>query len=64
MREARNASHGLMDILADEERRGRRARRLLLATNSGEVPVSFYEVVRAVVYALLADPAALTERAW
>lgn len=63
IREARNASHGLMEMLTVTPER-KRARRLLLASNQGEVPTSFYEVARVIVFALMADPAALCGRTW
>jgi hypothetical protein len=64
IREARNASHGLLDMLTERPRPNRRARRLLLATNNGEVPASLYEVVRAVTFGLFADAEALCDRSW
>jgi hypothetical protein len=46
MRAARNSSHGLLDILrAPAPDSTKPDPRLLLATNSGEVPYSLYEVV-------------------
>lgn len=63
IREARNASHGLMEILTVTPER-KRARRLLLATNQGDVPTSLYEVARVIVFALIADATALCERTW
>jgi hypothetical protein len=64
IREARNASHGLLNMLTETPRQGRRARRLLLATNQGEVPASFFEVARVVCFALIADARALCDRSW
>jgi hypothetical protein len=64
VREARNASHGLLDILAEPRSPGRPQRRLILATSHGEIPASFYEVVRAVVFGLLSDADALCNRTW
>jgi hypothetical protein len=63
IREARNASHGLR-MLTDPFNAGKPSRPLLLATNSGEVPASLFEVTRAVVFALLADAEALCARTW
>ena len=63
IREARNASHGLLDMLT-VTRKNRRPRRLLLATNQGDVPASLYEVARVICLALLADAAALCDRSW
>jgi hypothetical protein len=67
VREARNASHGLLDILAEPRRPpkpGRPQRRLILATNQGEIPASFYEVMRSIVLGVLADAEALCDRTW
>lgn len=63
IREARNASHGLLDMLTTTPKSSR-PRRLLLATNQGEVPSSLYDVTRAICFALLADATALRGRAW
>jgi hypothetical protein len=63
IREARNSSHGLMDMLTYTPA-NKRPRRLLLATNQGDVPTSLYEVARVVVFALMADAAALCEQTW
>lgn len=63
VREARNASHGLR-MLTEVPRPGKPSRPFLLATNSGEVPASLYEVTRAVVFALLADAEALCAQTW
>jgi hypothetical protein len=48
----------------EQPRQNRRARRLLLATNNGEVPASLYEVVRAVTLGLIADAEALCDQSW
>ncbi|MEJ7788048.1 MAG: hypothetical protein WKF96_24880 [Solirubrobacteraceae bacterium] len=64
IREARNASHGLFDMLTERPRRGRRLRRLLLSTNEGEVPASLYEVVRVIAFAVFADAEKLCDRTW
>jgi hypothetical protein len=63
IREARNASHGL-NMLTEDRRGNRRDRRLLLATNEGDVPASLYEVVRAVTFGLFADAEAFCDRTW
>lgn len=63
LREARNASHGLMQILTETPAR-KRPRRLLLATNQGEVPASLYEVTRVALFALMSDAGALCDRDW
>jgi hypothetical protein len=64
LREARNSSHGLLSMLTEPSKPNRRPRRLLLATNQGEVPASLFEVTRAAVFGLLADATALTARSW
>src|SRR5262249_39099634 len=67
VRAARNASHGLMDILSEPRKpptTERPDRRLLLATHQGEMPASLYEITRAAVFALLANPEALCSRSW
>ena len=65
MRAARNSSHGLLDILrAPPADRTTPDPRLLLATNSGEVPSSFYEVVAVVFFGLMADAERLCDRTW
>lgn len=63
IREARNSSHGLVDILTFTPAK-KRPRRLLLATNQGDVPTSLYEVARVIVYGLMADATALCEQTW
>jgi hypothetical protein len=65
VREARNASHGLMSMLTEQTRPNTPApRRLLLATNDGDIPASLYEVTRAIVFGLIAEAEALSARAW
>ncbi|PZS13370.1 MAG: hypothetical protein DLM64_03430, partial [Solirubrobacterales bacterium] len=65
MRAARNSSHGLQDMLrAPTANATKPDPRLLLATNSGEVPDSFYEVVAIVFLGLMADPERLCDRTW
>jgi hypothetical protein len=64
VREARNASHGLMDAMAEPRRPGRFQRRLLLATSNGEMPASLYELTRVILFGLLADAESLCQRSW
>jgi hypothetical protein len=66
MRTARNSSHGLQSILRSPPatKAGKPDDRLLLATNSGEVPQSFYEVVAVIFFGLMADAAALCAQSW
>lgn len=64
IREARNASHGLFDLLTVTPKKDKRPRRLLLATNQGDVPASLYEVTRVICFALIADAEALCDRSW
>lgn len=66
MRAARNSSHGLRDMLRapDPNRPQKPDVRLLLATNSGEVPYSFYEVVAVVFLGLMADAERLCAQTW
>jgi hypothetical protein len=66
MRTARNSSHGLQQILmppgpGDTTKQDAR---LLLATNSGDVPDSFHEVVAVVFFGLMADAERLCARTW
>jgi hypothetical protein len=69
MREARNASHGLLDMLAEmpgpkyKSHKGP-PRPFLLATNSGTVPASLFEVTRVIVFGLMSDPARLCTQTW
>jgi hypothetical protein len=63
IREARDASHGLMDMLTATPV-NERPRRLLLATKQGDAPTSLYEVARVIVFALMADAAGLCGRSW
>jgi hypothetical protein len=64
IREARNASHGLLDLLTVTPKKEKRARRLLLATNQGEVPAPLYEVTRVICFALMADAASFCDGSW
>jgi hypothetical protein len=64
IREGRNASHGLIDMLAEPSKPGKHQRRLLLATSQGEMPTSLYEVARVIVFGLFADATALCDRTW
>jgi hypothetical protein len=66
MRAARNSSHGLRDMLRapDPTKPDKPDPRLLLATNSGNVPYSFYEVVAVVVLGLMADAERLCDQTW
>jgi hypothetical protein len=65
MRATRNSSHGLQDMLrAPAAGSTKPDSRLLLATNSGEVPYSFYEVVAIVFLGLMADAERLCDRTW
>lgn len=66
MRTARNSSHGLQGILRppDPSKSGRPDPRLLLATNSGEVPDSLYEVVAVIFFGLMADAERLCAQTW
>jgi len=65
MRAARNSSHGLQDMLrAPAASSTKPDSRLLLATNSGDVPYSFYEVVAVVFFGLMADAERLCDRTW
>lgn len=65
MRAARNSSHGLLDILrAPALDSTKPDPRLLLATNSGEVPYSLYEVVAIAFFGLMADAERLCDRTW
>jgi hypothetical protein len=65
MRAARNSSHGLQDMLrAPAAGSTKPDSRLLLATNSGEVPYSLYEVVAIVFLGLMADAERLCDRTW
>jgi len=63
VREARNASHGLMNILTHTPK-NKRAHRFLLATNQGDVPASLYEVARVICLALIADAQSLRLGQW
>jgi hypothetical protein len=65
MRAARNSSHGLQDMMrAPASASTKPDARLLLATNSGEVPYSFYEVVGIVFLGRMADADRLCDRTW
>ena len=65
MRAARNSSHGLQDMLRTPAAGSTKPDpRLLLATNSGDVPYSFYEVVAVVFFGLMADTERLCDRTW
>ncbi len=66
LRAARNSSHGLQQILAgpDPDKPRDRDLRLLLATNSGNVPESFYEVAAVIFFGLVADAARLCDKTW
>ena len=65
MRTARNSSHGLQSILqAPDPKSGKSDPRLLLATNSGEVPYSLYEVAAIAFMGLIADAERLCARTW
>lgn len=66
MRTARNSSHGLQSILRPPAtaKAGRDDPRLLLATNSGEVPQSFYEVAAVAFFGLMADAERLCAQTW
>lgn len=67
IREARNSSHGLQQILLPPSVTGNPNKpdpRLLLATNSGEVPYSFYEVAAIAFFGLMADAERLCARTW
>jgi hypothetical protein len=65
MRAARNSSHGLRDMLREPATTSTKPDpRLLLATNSGDVPHSFYEVVTIVFLGLMADAERLVDRTW
>lgn len=65
MRATRNSSHGLQDILRGPPLSSTKPDpRLLLATNSGEVPYSFYEVAAIVFLGLMADAERLCDRTW
>ncbi len=65
MRVTRNSSHGLQEILRTPAAGSTKPdSRLLLATNSGEVPYSFYEVVAIVFLGLMADAERLCDRTW
>ena len=64
IREARNASHGLLKMLTEPPKKGWPLRRLMLATNAGEMPASLYEVVRVITFALFADAEAVCDRTW
>ncbi|MGO9759805.1 MAG: hypothetical protein ACLP1Q_00895 [Solirubrobacteraceae bacterium] len=65
MRAARNSSHGLQDMMRPPAPSSTKPdSRLLLATNSGEVPYSFYEVVAVVFIGLMADAERLCDRSW
>jgi hypothetical protein len=66
MRTARNSSHGLQRILRPPTatKSQKRDPRLLLATNAGEVPNSFYEVTAVLFFGLMADAARLCDRSW
>ena len=56
MRTARNSSHGLRGILRPPAPGSTKPDpRLLLATNTGNVPESFYEVVAVIFFGLMAD---------
>jgi hypothetical protein len=56
MRAARNSSHGLLHVLsAPAAGSAKRDPRLLLATNSGAVPESFYEVATVIFFGLMSD---------
>jgi hypothetical protein len=65
MRAARNSSHGLQDMLrAPDATSSKPDRRLLLATNSGDVPSSFYEVSAIAFLGLIADAERLCTQTW
>ncbi len=65
MRATRNSSHGLQDMLREPPSSSTKPDpRLLLATNSGEVPYSFYEVAAIVFLGLMADAERLCDRSW
>jgi hypothetical protein len=54
-----------MSMLTEQTRPNTPApRRLLLATNDGDIPASLYEVTRAIVFGLIAEAEALSARAW
>jgi hypothetical protein len=64
MRAARNSSHGLQDIMREPKDANARHQRLLLATNSGDIPSSFFEVVAIAYLCLMADAERLCDRTW
>jgi hypothetical protein len=66
MRTARNSSHGLQGILRPPgpSKSGRPDPRLLLATNSGDVPDSLYEVVAVIFFGLMADAERVCAQTW
>jgi hypothetical protein len=67
VREARNSSHGLQQILQAPPSTGNPNKpdpRLLLATNTGEIPYSLFEVAAVVFLGLMADAEGLCDRTW
>lgn len=64
IRAARNSSHGLQDVMREPKDMSARHQRLLLATNSGDIPSSFFEVAAIAYLALMADAERLCERSW
>jgi hypothetical protein len=65
IRATRNSSHGLRDMLREPpEGSTKPDARLLLATNSGDVPYSFFEVVAILFLGLMADAERLCDRTW
>jgi len=64
VRAPRNSSHGLQDMTREPRDVGARHQRLLLATSSGEIPNSFFEVVAIAYLALMADAERLCARTW
>lgn len=65
MRATRNSSHGRQDMLrAPAAGSTKPDSRLLLATNTGEVPYSVYEVVAIIFLGLMADAERLSDRTW
>jgi hypothetical protein len=64
MRAARNSSHGLQDVMREPKDANARHQRLLLATNSGDIPSSFFEVAAIAYLCLMADAERLCDRTW
>ena len=64
MRAARNSSHGLQDVMREPKDANARHQRLLLATNSGDIPSSFFEVAAIAYLCLMADAERLCARTW